>query len=138
MRGYLRRAPVHCTWQLSPRCESFCHLCEHRALAAGEELDARGCARVADALGGDSSLLVSFTGSEPFLREDLPEVVAAVARRHVPLRVTNGWRVSRGRARAVWEAGLEVASVAVEHAEAERHDAVTGLPGSHTRALAAL
>ena len=138
MRAYLRRAPVHCTWQLSPRCESFCHLCEHRALAAGDELDTEGCARVADALAACGSLLVSFTGSEPFLREDLPQVVAAVARAHFPLLVTNGWLVSPPRAREVWLAGLEVASVSLEHADPARHDGITGLPGSHARAVAAL
>ncbi|HVO13229.1 MAG TPA: radical SAM protein [Vicinamibacteria bacterium] len=138
MRAYLRGAPVHCTWQLSPRCESFCHLCEHRAFAAGDELDTAGCARVSDALAAEGSLLVSFTGSEPFLREDLPQVVAAVARRHFPLLVTNGWLVSPARAREVWQAGLEVASVSLEHADPARHDGVTGLPGSHGRAVAGL
>ena len=138
VRAYLRRAPVHCTWQLSPRCESFCHLCEHHALAAGEELDVEGCARVADALAATGSLLVSFTGSEPFLREDLRQVLAAVTRRHFALLVTNGWLVSPARAREAWQAGLEVASVSLEHALPERHDAITGLPGSHARAVAGL
>jgi MoaA/NifB/PqqE/SkfB family radical SAM enzyme len=138
VRTYLRGEAVHCTWQLSPRCESFCHFCDHRAETAAEELDAEGCARVADELGADASLLVSFTGAEPFLREDLPDIVAAVARRHFPLLVTNGWLVTEERARAVWEAGLEAASVAIEDAVAERHDAVCGMPGAHARAVRAL
>lgn len=138
VRAYLRGEPVHCSWQLTPRCESFCHLCEHRAESAGEELDGEGCARVADELGRDASLLVSFTGSEPFLRSDLPAIVAAAARRHFPLLVTNGWLVTPALARAVWEAGLEIASVALEHAEAARHDALVGLPGAHARAVEAL
>jgi hypothetical protein len=40
-RAFLRGEPVHCTWQLSPRCEAFCHLCEHRAEGQGDELDGR-------------------------------------------------------------------------------------------------
>ena len=138
LRGYLKGAPVHCTWQLSPRCDSFCHLCDHRAEAAADELDASACARVSDALAPDGSLLVSFTGSEPFLRPDLPEIVAAVARRHFPLLVTNGWLVTPGLARAAWQGGLEAASVALEDADAARHDAISGLPGSHARAVQAL
>ena len=138
VRGYLKGAPVHCTWQLSPRCESFCHLCDHRAEAAADELDAAGCARVADALAGDGSLLVSFTGSEPFLRPDLPEIVAAVARRHFPLLVTNGWLVTADTARAAWRSGLEAASVSFDDAEPAAHDASVGLPGSHARAVQAL
>jgi MoaA/NifB/PqqE/SkfB family radical SAM enzyme len=137
-RAFFAGAPIHCTWQLTPRCESFCHLCEHRAEAESQELDAEACARIADALGGSGALLVSFTGSEPFLRADLPQVIAAVARRHFPLLVTNGWLVEEAGAQAVWRAGLEVATVALEHAEAEGHDARSGLGGSHARALAAL
>ncbi len=138
VRAFLRGEPVHCTWQLTPRCESFCHFCEHRAEAAAEALDAAACARIAAELGRRSSLLVSFTGADPFLREDLPEVVRAVAARHFPLLVTNGWLVGRERARAVWTAGLEAASVALEDADPDGHDALTGQPGSFARAEAAL
>ena len=137
-RAFVGGEPVHCTWQLSPRCESFCHFCEHRAESAGEELDTAGCAAVSAALGSRSSLLVSFTGSEPFLRDDLAAIVAATAARHFPLLVTNGWLVSPARARAVWEAGLEAATVSMEDALPEGHDAVTGVPGSHARAVSAL
>jgi MoaA/NifB/PqqE/SkfB family radical SAM enzyme len=135
---FLRGEPVHCTWQLSPRCESFCHFCDHRADAAAGALDAAACAAVAAELGRSGSLLVSFTGSEPFLRKDLAEVVAGVAAWHFPLLVTNGWLVTPERARAVWQAGLEAATVAIEDGLAEGHDEVTGLPGSHARAVRAL
>ena len=138
VRAYLAGAPVHCTWQLSPRCESFCHLCEHRAEAAAEELDTAGCERVAEALAHEEALLVTFTGSEPFLRSDLPAILSAVARRHFPLLVTNGWLVTPANARAAWQAGLEAATVAFEDADPARHDAATGMPGSHARAVAAL
>lgn len=137
-RAFFRGNPVHCTWQLSPRCESFCHFCEHRAESAAEELDAAGCAAVAAELGRSTSLLVTFTGAEPFLRDDLPAIVAAAASRHFPMLVTNGWLVSPRRARAVWEAGLEAATVSVEDGLAERHDEATGMPGSHARAVRAL
>jgi len=136
--AFVRGEPVHCTWQLSPRCESFCHFCEHRAESAAGELDAAGCAAVAAELGRDASLLVTFTGSEPFLRQDLATIVAATAARHFPLLVTNGWLVTRARARAVWEAGLEAATVSIEDGHADGHDALTGVPGSHARAVHAV
>ncbi len=137
-RAFLRGEPVHCTWQLSPRCEAFCHLCEHRAEGQGDELDGAACEAVARELGRASALLVSFTGSEPFLRGDLAQIVRTTASWHFPLLVTNGCLVSPGRAREVWQAGLEVATVALEDAVAEQHDAVTGLAGSHARAVSAL
>jgi len=138
VRAYLRGEPVHCTWQLSPRCESFCHFCDHRAEASAEELDTATCAAVAAELGRSASLVVSFTGSEPFLREDLAAIVSSVAARHFPLLVTNGWLVTPRRARAVWEAGLEAATVSIEDGLPEAHDELTGVPGSHARAVRAL
>jgi MoaA/NifB/PqqE/SkfB family radical SAM enzyme len=137
-KAFLRGSPVHCTWQLSPRCEALCHLCEHRSQSSGDDLDTAGCQRVAEELGRSTSLLVSFTGSEPFLRSDLVEIVRATAAWHFPLLVTNGCLVTAARARQVWQAGLEVATVALEDGAAEGHDAATGLVGSHARALAAL
>ncbi len=137
-RAFLKGDPVHCTWQLSPRCESFCHFCEHRSESAGEELDSAAWAAVAAELGRSASLLVSFTGSEPFLRDDLAAIVAATASRHFPLLETNGWLVTPARARAVWEAGLEAATVSMEDALPDRHDAATGVAGSHARAVRAL
>jgi MoaA/NifB/PqqE/SkfB family radical SAM enzyme len=138
VRAFLARRPVHCTWQLSPRCESFCQFCDHRGDSAAEELDARGCGEVSDRLGRTDSLLVSFTGSDPFLRGDLAEIVAVVARRHFPLVVTNGWLVTPEGARAVWRAGLEAATVTLLDAEAARHDGLVGLPGAYRRAVDAL
>ena len=138
LRAFLKGEPVHCTWQLSPRCESFCHLCEHRAESAVEELDAEACREVARELGRRASLLISFTGSEPFLRSDLGDVIGAAARWHFPLLVTNGWLVSRERAREAWASGLEAATVSMEDADPDRHDAAVGLPGAHARALSAL
>jgi MoaA/NifB/PqqE/SkfB family radical SAM enzyme len=138
VRSYLAGRPVHCTWQLTPRCESFCHFCEHRLESAADDLDTAGCLEVVEKLSAAGSLLVSFTGSDPFLREDLPEIVEAVARRHFPLLVTNGWLVSPAGARRVWEAGLEAATVTLEDADPARHDEVTGTPGSHARAVQAL
>ena len=49
VRAFLGGEPVHSTWQLSPRCESFCHFCEHRAESAGEEKDAAAWAAVSAA-----------------------------------------------------------------------------------------
>jgi MoaA/NifB/PqqE/SkfB family radical SAM enzyme len=61
-----------------------------------------------------------------------------VARWHFPLLVTTGWLVTASSARAVWEAGLEAATVTLLDADPGRHDAASGVPGSHARAVAAV
>jgi MoaA/NifB/PqqE/SkfB family radical SAM enzyme len=136
--AYVKGLPVWCSWQVTPRCESFCGFCEHRAEGAFEELDLAALRRISDELGAAGALMVSLSGGDPLLRSDLEAVVAAVARHHFPLLTTHGWQVTPERARALWAAGLEAATVTLDHADPARQDAATGQPGSHARAVRAL
>ena len=136
--AFLKRRPVWCSWQVTRRCASYCMFCEHRLEGADEEIDLAGCARVAEALADGGALVVSLTGGEPFLRADLPEIVRIVAAHHYPLLTTHGWLVTREKARAVWAAGLEGATVRLHHALSDRHDEAAGLPHAHARALEAV
>lgn len=134
LRSYLKRGPIWCSVQVTPRCESYCAFCEHRADAAASEIDVPAFERISTDLSRIGSLVVSLCGGDPFLRSDLPELVAAFARHHFTLATTNGWLVTAETARAVWGSGLRSATVVMESADAARQDAVTGLPGSHLRA----
>jgi len=136
--GYLKGRPIWCSWQVTPRCESGCAFCEHRAEGGGESLDLSGCRRVVKELSALGSLMVSLSGGDPFLRADLPEIIALIAGDHVPFLTTSGSLVSRERARAVWKAGLRVASVRLHSADAGRHDGAAGVPGAFARASAGL
>jgi len=101
-------------------------------------MDLETCRRVAVALGQLGSLVISLSGGDPFLHADLPAAVAMLAQEHFPLLTTNGWLVTPEKARQVWQAGLEGASVLLFDADPQRHDEEAGLPGSHGRALSAL
>lgn len=138
MRTWARGRPVWCSWQITPRCGGLCHLCEHRSEGGVLDPSLDTCLRVVSALSEVGSLLVSLTGGEPFLRADLADIVAAVARHHFPHLTTHGWLVTPEAARAVWAAGLEGASVLLHDAGAEPHDALAGTAGAHKRAVTAL
>lgn len=138
LKSYVSGRPVLCSWQVTRRCDALCEFCEHR-LEGGEADPALGdCLRVVAALDAAGTLVVSLTGGDPLLRDDLPEIVAALARRHYPLVTTHGWRLPRARARALWQAGLEGASVMLHDADPQRHDQLAGLQGAQARALQAL
>ena len=135
LAAYVKGLPIWCSWQVTPRCASFCGFCEHRTEGAFEELDLASIERVSDELGRAGALMVSLSGGDPLLRQDLPQIVAAIARRHFPLVTTHGWQVTPEKARALWEAGLEAATVTLDHAFPEPQDAAAGQPGAHARAL---
>ena len=136
--AYVKGLPIWCSWQVTPRCASFCMFCEHRAEGAFEEADLAQIGRISSELATAGALMVSLSGGDPFLREDLPEIVATVARHHFPLVTTHGWLVTPEKARILWAAGLEAASITLDHADPARQDAQVGQPGAHARALLAL
>ncbi len=136
--AYLKGRPIWCSWQVTPRCEGACAFCDHRSEAGVPQPELESCRVIARELASQGALLVSLSGGEPFLRSDLKELVAVIAESHFPMLTTDGCLVTRPRARAVWEAGLEAASVRLDHAEPELQDQAVGVPGAHARALAGL
>jgi radical SAM protein with 4Fe4S-binding SPASM domain len=75
---------------------------------------------------------VSFTGGEPMLERDLPELVS-YAHGTLGMRVnliTNGTLIDAPTARRLKEAGLASAQVSIEADTESVHDAITRVPGS--------
>ncbi len=138
VRGYVAGRALWCSWQLTRRCDSYCQFCEHRLEGGDPDPELELCLKVIAALDAAGSLVVSLTGGDPLLHANLTEIVAALARRHFPLLTTHGFLLSRERARALWSAGLEGASVLLHDADAARHDEAAGLQGAQARSLRAL
>ena len=136
--AYLKGRPIWCSWQVTPRCEGPCAFCDHRSESGIAQPELESCRKIVRELSAQGALIVSLSGGEPFLRSDLPELVALLAEAHFPLLTTDGCLVTRTRARAVWEAGLEAASVRLDHADPSLQDRAVGVPGAHARAVAGL
>ena len=136
--AYVKGRPIWCSWQVTPRCESACAFCDHRTEAGAPSPTCETCRVIVRELASQGSLLVSLSGGEPFLRPDLADIVALVAASHFPLLTTDGCLVTRERARGVWAAGLEAASVRLDHADPDLQDLAVGVPGAHARAVAGL
>lgn len=132
--------PFDCLIQVTNRCNMKCSFCDfwRHGVPYAEELSTGEYRRLADDLAHVGRFLVSLEGGEPFLRPDLVEIVSAFARDHVPTLYTNGWFVTAENARALFDAGLVHASVSVDYATAERHDAQRALPGAFDRAWQAI
>jgi len=83
---------------------------------------------------------LSFTGGEPTLRDDLPELVAYAAGKRMRVNlITNGVRLAdESYCRLLADAGLDSAQVSIEGGSAAVHDAVTRHPGSWACATAAV
>src|SRR3954463_8925019 len=93
--GIAMRRPFSCLIQVTNRCNMQCSFCDFWPNAAPkrEELTLADFQRIADELRELGCFLVSIEGGEPFIRQDLTEIVRAFAKHHVPALFTNGWYV---------------------------------------------
>jgi len=134
--------------QVTVRCNSRCAMCGIWRLEPGDELKLEEV----DRLLGDPFMSglrwVNLTGGEPFLREDLPDIIAAYARRCPDLEIvaipTNGFLPDRiegavRRALAALEGTGVLLSVTVSvDALGAQHDRIRGVPGCFDRAMETL
>lgn len=139
VRGYLRGYPVWCTWQVTYRCNFRCSFCHYwKEELDREEMGLEEFEAGAKKLGKLGSLMISLAGGEPLLRPDLAQIIAILSRDHFPMLTTNGWLVTRRLAKALFSAGLWGASVSLDYADPEKHDAQRGREGAFQQAVQAL
>lgn len=116
--------------EVTKRCNAFCSFCPYWQDHRRGELEDYSpiVARL-------RPFCVTFSGGEPLLRRDLPELVAQVAalspRPYIAV-LTNGWLLSPERARALRDAGCEQISISIDHI-GKRHDDRRRLPGLFDR-----
>jgi radical SAM protein with 4Fe4S-binding SPASM domain len=140
-----KRRALHLTFFVTRRCDARCDFCfsRGRAAADGPELTTAEIARLAPSVG--PLLWLSFSGGEPTLRGDLPEIAGIFAKSCRPVIVllsTNGLDPQRTAAAA---AGLLEAAprstVVVKlslDGPPELHDRLRGVPGAHARVIESL
>jgi len=125
----VRRMPVLVHFEVTMRCNAKCGFCDYwktdPSARAGELKDYSDAARFFN------PMLVTFTGGEPLLRSDLESLVAAVDRavllKYI-IMLTHGGMLSRERARALWQAGVNQFNISLDYLD-QRHDDARGIPG---------
>jgi radical SAM protein with 4Fe4S-binding SPASM domain len=126
--------PVLSEIALTYRCNNRCTFCYASAPDRGpavDEMTTDEVKRIIDKIVDQAKVpTVSFTGGEPTLRRDLPELIAYAKSRNMRANlITNGTRCANADFVArLKEAGLNSAQVSLEAAEAEIHNRVVGNP----------
>ncbi|MFB6280976.1 MAG: TIGR04347 family pseudo-SAM/SPASM protein [Haloferacaceae archaeon] len=131
-----QRRPV-VVWNLTRQCNLYCEHCyasADRGVAPGELTTAEGKALLDD-LAAYGVPVVLFSGGEPLVREDLPDLVAHAADRGLrPVLSTNGTLLTPDRARELRDAGLRYAGVSVDGMP-EHNDRFRGKEGAFDAAV---
>lgn len=125
-------APIRMDLALTFRCQNGCLHCYIGGPHETEEMDSESWKRVLDRMKELGIFIATFTGGEPTLREDLPELIAHAQKIGIVTGlVTNGRRLKDKDFVATLEkAGLDFAQVTLESNEPRIHDHMTGSEGS--------
>jgi len=131
-----QRRPV-VVWNTTKRCNLYCEHCyaaADREGAPNELSTAEGKALIDDLAEFGVPVLL-FSGGEPLVREDLPELVSHADDAGIrPVLSTNGTLLTRENARELKAAGLEYAGVSVDGLP-ERNDRIRGAEGAFDAAV---
>jgi GeoRSP system radical SAM/SPASM protein len=131
-------APLTFNWTLSYRCNFSCDHCYSREEVCAE-LSTVEIKRIVDVLAEKQVPFINFGGGEPLIRPDLYEIAAYAAGRGLNVSMnSNGWLLDAAAARRLKESGFKSVGVSIDSAEAALHDDFRNMPGSFTRAVAAL
>ncbi|MBN1418250.1 MAG: PqqD family peptide modification chaperone [Planctomycetes bacterium] len=136
-----RAYPVLSEIALTYRCQNRCFFCYASSPDRGRtvpEMTPEEVRIILDRIVDQARVpTVSFTGGEPTLRSDLPDLIAHARRRGLRTNlITNGIRCAdEAYVAALAGAGLHSAQVSVEAGEAGTHDAVVANPGAFERTM---
>src|SRR5260221_7012798 len=130
--------PLSVQIDLTYRCNERCVHCyldhdDHGELTTAE------CLKVLDEVARAGSLFLTVSGGEIFLRPDLYEILSAARRLHFDISLkSNALLVTPERAARLREFGIRRVQISVYSDVPAVHDAITKVPGSLERTLAAI
>ncbi len=125
-------APLRMDMALTFRCQNNCIHCYAGGPHETPELSTEQWKQVIDKLSDVGVFILTFTGGEPTLREDLPELLGYTQKKGlVAGLITNGRRLKDPAYVAKLEkAGLDFVQITLESHKPKVHDAMTGAEDS--------
>lgn len=140
--AFLREAfeantPMNMHWDITWRCD---HSCVHCYLTdrRKEELTLDEQIGILDQLAEAGTLSLLISGGDPFLRPDALDFLRAARKRHFQVTInTHGNFIDDAVADVLAEIGVHKVNISVYSTDPAEHEAVTRVPGSHAKAVAA-
>ena len=133
-------APYRMDLAVTYRCNNDCAHCYNARARSFPEMDTDQWKQVLDKVWELGIPHIVFTGGEPTLRNDLPELIAHAERNgQITGLNTNARRLSDARfLEALVEAGLDHVQITVESSDEDIHDEMVGCKGAFPQTIAGL
>jgi len=135
----LRRSPVYVQYYVTARCNMACRHCNiNRANADMPEIGLAEIRRLAANLRAIGTTIVLLIGGEPFMRDDLAEIVRAFVAVGIHVRLQTNGVASRERLAECVAAGAKDISISLDTLHPEKQEANNGgFDGSFEAAIRA-
>ncbi len=124
-------------WNMTRRCNLRCVHCYAKAVDPDgtDAISTAQAGAMIDDLAAYGAPVMLFSGGEPLVREDLPELAAhAVSRGMRAVISTNGTLITPQKAAELKKVGLSYVGISMDGGE-ETHDRFRGVPGSFRRTI---
>jgi len=133
-------APLRMDLALTFKCQNNCIHCYAGGPHETKELDTNQWKEILNRLSQIGVFIVTFTGGEPTLREDLPELLLyAQNKGMVTGLITNGRKLKdKSYVETLEKVGLDFTQVTLESEKAKIHDLITGTKGSWKETVAGI
>jgi radical SAM protein with 4Fe4S-binding SPASM domain len=130
--SYQYNAPLRMDLAITFQCQNDCVHCYAGGPHKTDELNTGQWKNVIDRLSDVGVFIVTFTGGEPTLRDDLPELLLYAQNKGIVTGlISNGRRLKdKAYVETLEKAGLDFVQVTLESHKSEVHDKMTNAPGS--------
>ena len=134
------KGPLLASLAVTYRCNQACSYCELPERGrAKDELSTEEIKKVIDQLADLDVSSISFTGGEPLLRKDVPELIRHIKKYGISTNLTtNGMLVTTKLAETLAEAGLDSLGVSLDSADRDYVNSARGTPKAFDAAVNAI
>lgn len=124
MGSLLASKPIFAAWHITYRCNFKCKFCSFWRQYDNDrhEFSVQDFQKGSRRLTKLGVRVVNLAGGEPFLRDDLPEIVSVFTKDHIVIINSNGYLIDGNKAEAIWKAGTDVVNISLDFYSKDKHD----------------
>lgn len=129
---------TNCIWELTYRCNAQCSFCSYwrNPTNPSEELQLAEIKRGLDNIYNSGCRLITFSGGEPTLRDDLEDIISYAAQKRIwTAVVTNGSRLDNKKIKGLRKAGLDNLFVSLDFIDSEAQDSHRKISGLYDKII---
>lgn len=136
-KPFIPGAPFLVVWDVTKKCNLNCKHCYADAGSDKcSEMSTEKAKKVIDILNKNSVPIISFSGGEPLVRNDIFELTKYASDKGIYVGMaTNGTLITEEKAKKMKESGIQFVQISLDGATAEFHDQFRGQKGMFDKTI---